>query len=220
MEVSTNGLSIIKKYEGCKLTAYKDSVGVWSIGYGHTSGVKEGMTITQVQAESYLKQDCANAVKYVNKHNEVYNFNQNQFDALVSFTFNLGATNLTKLTNNDRRTIAEISAKITAYNKAGGKVLAGLTKRRNEEKTLFDKSVTTSTTTTKTVKYYPAYTGSLSNLDAILKAVGLPAKYIGSVAKRKIYVSKAGIMTNYSGTYAQNLQIIKLAKAGKLKVVD
>lgn len=140
LSISSTGLAVIKKYEGCRLTAYKCPAGVWTIGYGHTAGVKEGMKITQAQAESYLKADCASAEKAVNSYNSKYNWNQNQFDALVSFTFNCGSGNLRNLLKNGARTIAEISAKIPAYNKGGSVVLPGLVKRRAEEKALFDKA--------------------------------------------------------------------------------
>lgn len=145
LSISNNGLALIKKFEGCRLTAYQDSVGVWTIGYGHTSGVRKGQTITQIQADSFLKSDCANAEKSVNSYSK-YNWNQNQFDALVSFTFNCGSGNLKTLLNNGQRTIAEISEKITAYNKAGGKVLQGLVNRRAAEKELFDKPISSITT--------------------------------------------------------------------------
>lgn len=158
LSISNNGLALIKKFEGCKLTSYQDSIGVWTIGYGHTSGVKKGQTITQVQADTFLKSDCSSAEKAVNSYTK-YNWNQNQFDALVSFTFNCGSGNLKTLLNNGQRTISEISTKITAYNKAGGKVLQGLVNRRIAEKELFDKPlssstvpVSTSTTTAKFVK--------------------------------------------------------------------
>ena len=141
LSISNNGLSWIKRFEGCRLTAYQDSIGIWTIGYGHTSGVSKGQTITQVQADRYLKADCANAEKAVNKYHSKYHWNQNQFDALVSFTFNCGSGNLKKLLNNGQRTIAQISAKIPAYNKAGGKVLRGLVNRRAAEKELFDRPV-------------------------------------------------------------------------------
>ncbi len=140
MKISSAGLGLIKRFEGCRLAAYKDSVGVLTIGYGHTSGVRRGMTITQAEADAYLKEDCATAQKAVNSYNHIYGWNQNQFDALVSFTFNCGCGNLKKLLNDGRRTIAEISGKITAYNKAGGVVLKGLVKRRAAEKELFDKA--------------------------------------------------------------------------------
>lgn len=145
LSISNNGLALIKKFEGCRLTAYQDSVGVWTIGYGHTSGVRKGQTITQAQADAFLKADCASAEKSVNSYSK-YNWNQNQFDALVSFTFNCGRGNLKTLLNNGQRTITEISAKITAYNKSGGKVLQGLVNRRAAEKELFDKSVSSITT--------------------------------------------------------------------------
>ena len=94
------GLALIKQYEGCRLAAYRCAAGVWTIGYGHTAGVHSGMTITQAQADAYLQQDVAKFEKYVN--NPAYvpimeQLNQNQFDALVSFAFNLGAGNLRKL---------------------------------------------------------------------------------------------------------------------------
>ena len=125
LSISGHGLSLIQKFEGCRLTAYQDSIGLWTIGYGHTAGVSEGQTITQAQACAFLKADK-------------YHWNQNQFDALVSFTFNCGSRSLRTLLNNGQRTVSEISAKIPAYNKAGGKVLKGLVRRRAAEKELFD----------------------------------------------------------------------------------
>ena len=141
MKISETGLNLIKQFEGCHLTAYKDPVGVLTIGYGHTKGVKTGQKITQAQANDYLKQDVASAEKAVSKYK--YSYNQNQFDALVSFTFNCGSGNLKQITNNGTRTLAQVSARIPNYNKAGGKVLAGLTRRRAAEKKLFDTPVKT-----------------------------------------------------------------------------
>jgi GH24 family phage-related lysozyme (muramidase) len=139
MNVSEKGLSIIKKSEGCRLESYKDAAGVWTIGYGHTKGVKSGQKITETQAEKYLKQDCATAEKNVSKYDSVYHWNQNQFDALVSFAFNIGS--IDQLTAKGTRTIAQISEKIPEYCKASGKTLAGLVTRRAKEKTLFDTPV-------------------------------------------------------------------------------
>lgn len=138
LSISSTGLALIKKYEGCKLSAYQDSAGVWTIGYGHTSGVNKGQTITKAQADAFLKADCAAAENAVNSYSSIYKWNQNQFDALVSFTFNCGSGNLKKLLNSGKRTVAEISSMITAYDKANGKVLQGLVNRRAEEKKLFD----------------------------------------------------------------------------------
>ena len=136
--ISENGLALIKRFEGCRLTAYQDSVGVWTIGYGHTLDVSKGRTITQQQADHYLRADCANAEKAVNRYIHIYHWNQNQFDALVSFTFNCGSGNLRTLLNGGTRSISQISEKIPAYRKAGGKVLQGLVNRRAAEKTLFE----------------------------------------------------------------------------------
>lgn len=147
LKISDGGIALIKKFEGCRLTAYQDAVGVWTIGYGHTSGVKRGQTITQAQADSYLRADCGTAEKAVNGYDSKYHWNQNQFDALVSFTFNCGSGNLKKLTDSGKRTAAEISAKLPLYCNAGGKKLAGLVTRRNAEKALFDTPVATSTAT-------------------------------------------------------------------------
>lgn len=137
--LSANGLNLIKSFEGCKLTAYKSvpTEKYYTIGYGHYgSDVKAGMTITLKKAEELLLHDCQKFVNHVNTYMDKYNFNQNQFDALVSFAYNIG--NIKQLTANGTRTIAQISAKIPAYNRSGGKVLYGLVKRRAKEKALFD----------------------------------------------------------------------------------
>lgn len=133
MTTSQAGIDLIKQFEGCRLTAYKDSVGVLTIGYGHTNGVTAGQKITQIQAEDFLRQDLARFEKAVS--NLGRSLSQNQFDALVSFAFNCGEGNLKKLCAN--RTNAQIAEKILLYDKAGGKTLSGLTKRRKAEQKLF-----------------------------------------------------------------------------------
>ena len=145
-KIGQAGLALIKQYEGCRLAAYRCAAGVWTIGYGHTAGVHSGMTITQAQADAYLQQDIAKFAGYVN--NPAYvpitaNLNQNQFDALVSFAFNLGAGNLRKLCKG--RTAAQIALAMTQYRKANGKVLAGLRRRRAAEQALFNKPVSAAT---------------------------------------------------------------------------
>lgn len=151
-KIGQAGLALIKQYEGCRLAAYRCAAGVWTIGYGHTAGVHSGMTITQAQADAYLRQDIAKFEGYVNNPTYVpitEQLNQNQFDALVSFAFNLGAGNLRKLCKG--RTAAQIARAMPSYNKAAGKVLAGLTRRRKAEQALFNKAVScTGTTTTST----------------------------------------------------------------------
>lgn len=135
MELSNRGLTLIKSFEGLRTVAYKDVAGVWTIGYGHTSGVKAGQVITEAQALIMLKEDCDRFVKHVNGYQTKYGWNQNQFDALVSFAFNLGS--IDKLTANGTRSNAVIVQKMVLYNKAGGKVIAGLTNRRIKEQKLF-----------------------------------------------------------------------------------
>lgn len=144
MDISQNGLDIIKRNEGLRLTAYKavKTEEYYTIGYGHYGAdVTAGMTISQEQAEDYLKADCASAVKAVNALGLA--LNQNQFDALVSFTYNCGAGNLRKLCKG--RTIEEIGEKIVLYNKSGGKVLSGLVRRRAEEQALYKKACSSMT---------------------------------------------------------------------------
>lgn len=137
MKTSDNGINLIKSFEGLLLESYQDKAGVWTIGYGHISGVKKGMKITEAQAVEFLKSDLATAEKAVNKILKYYKLNQNEFDALVSFTFNCGAGNLLKLTNNYKRNKGTIADKILLYNKAGGQVLKGLVRRRQAEHDLF-----------------------------------------------------------------------------------
>ena len=135
--VSITGLVLIKNFEGLRLSAYKCPAGVPTIGYGHTKNVKMGDVITLEQANMYLLQDLKGSIFCVNEYDKIYNFTQNEFDALVSFTFNCGKGNLNKLTGKGTRSKALIGQKILAYNKAGGKVLNGLVRRRQAEHDLY-----------------------------------------------------------------------------------
>lgn len=140
MKTSQNGIDLIKRFEGCKLTAYKalPTEQYYTIGYGHYgSDVKQGMTISQTRADQMLKDDLQRFEQYVDTYTS--NLNQNQFDALVSFTYNCGPGNLKKLVAN--RALADIADAMLNYNHAGGKELAGLTKRRKAERELFLKPV-------------------------------------------------------------------------------
>lgn len=139
MKISKSGLQLLKKFEGLRLVAYWDVNG-YSIGYGHHGAdVTKDMKITQKEAEDFLKKDIAKFEKAVSALK--YDFNQNQFDALVDFAYNCGAGNLKKLTADNTRSIREISGKIPAYCKANGVALPGLVNRRNAEKKLFDTPV-------------------------------------------------------------------------------
>ena len=142
MRTSQSGINLIKKHEGCRLQAYRCAAGVPTIGYGHTAGVRMGQTITQTQAESFLKDDLIKFEKRVEKYDSKYDWNQNEFDALVSFAYNIGS--IDQLTAYGTRSRTQIAKKLTAYNKAGGRILAGLTARRKAEKALFLKPVSSS----------------------------------------------------------------------------
>lgn len=142
MQISENGLKLIEQFEGLRLKAYKATRRdkYYTIGYGHYGAdVKQGMTITEAQAEAYLRQDVAEAEDAVNKYSG-YGWNQNQFDALVSFAYNVGSVD--HLTNHGKRSIERISAKISEYVYSGGVRPEGLVRRRAAEKALFDTPVT------------------------------------------------------------------------------
>jgi len=139
MKLGERGTEILKYFEGCKLTAYQDSVGVWTIGYGHTKGVYDGMTITQDQAEQMLLSELEEYEGYIENMVTVP-LTQNQFDALVVWIYNLGPTNFRNSTLLKELNAGNYNAagqEITRWNKAGGKVLAGLVKRREAEAQLF-----------------------------------------------------------------------------------
>ena len=140
MKLGERGTEILKYFEGCKLTAYQDSVGVWTIGYGHTKGVYDGMTITQDQAEQMLLSELEEYEGYIENMVTVP-LTQNQFDALVVWVYNLGPTNFKNSTLLKELNAGNYNAagqEITRWNKAGGKVLAGLVKRREAEAELFN----------------------------------------------------------------------------------
>lgn len=141
MKINDEGLRIIKSFEGLRTTAYLCPSGVLTIGYGHTKNVRLGDTITKDEAESLLLLDLKSYEKHVNEVNKKYNynFNINEYSALVSFAFNVGS--IWQLTNFGRRNKFEIGNKIMSYNKGNGVVLPGLVRRRLEEKNLYLKPV-------------------------------------------------------------------------------
>ena len=139
MKISLEGLALIKKFEGCRLEAYYCSGGVLTIGYGHTGGVKESDTITQEEAEKLLRADVFKFEEYV-EDNVMVELDQGQFDALVAWTFNLGPGNLresTMLKKLNEADYTSVPNEMKRWNKAGGKTLDGLIRRRNAEALLF-----------------------------------------------------------------------------------
>ena len=137
--ISEEGIALIKKFEGCELEAYQDSVGVWTIGYGHTKGVEKGMTITKEQADTMLQEELAEYEGYINDM-VTSNLGQCEFDALVAWVYNLGPTNLknsTLLKEVNAGNYQAVPQEIKRWNKAGGEVLKGLMRRREAEALLF-----------------------------------------------------------------------------------
>ena len=142
MTISEEGKSLIKKFEGCELTAYKCAAGVPTIGYGHIKGVSMGDTITQEEADEMFNHEMKEYETYVNTAVTVP-LSQNQFDAIVSWVFNLGngnlqASTMLKVINSSDH--AGVPAQIKRWNKAGGKVLEGLIRRREAEALLYEGS--------------------------------------------------------------------------------
>ncbi|MFZ0633712.1 MAG: lysozyme [Acidobacteriaceae bacterium] len=134
------GLALTEQFEGCRLSAYQDQGGIWTIGYGHTGPeVCTGMTITLEQAQSLLAKDVSNAAAFVNRAVQV-ELTQQEFDALVDFVFNLGAgtferSTLLRLLNAGETAAA--AAQFALWDRAGGAVVAGLLRRRQAETALF-----------------------------------------------------------------------------------
>lgn len=155
--IGAAGLALIKKFEGCRLKAYKavPTEKYWTIGWGHYGpDVKEGQVITQAQADALLVADCqrfADAVDDPAYCPQTAQLNANQRDALISFTFNCGVGNLQTLCRG--RTLPQIRDAMTKYNRAGGEILVGLMRRRAAEQTLFNTPVTEEEHNVKTYKY-------------------------------------------------------------------
>jgi len=135
------GLALIKKFEGCELEAYQCSAGVWTIGYGHTKGVQEGDEWSEDHANHMLEVELEEYEGYINDMVNV-ELNQNQFDAMVSWVFNLGPTNLKnssllRILNSTHVDWADIPYQIQRWNKVNGVPNEGLKKRRKAEALLF-----------------------------------------------------------------------------------
>lgn len=236
MKTSQTGIDLIKKFEGCVLHSYKDPVGIWTIGYGHTVGVKSGQKITQKQAETFLKEDLKIYEKGVT--DSKVKVNQNQFDALVSFAYNCGVGSLKTLVAN--RNLNQITQALLLYNKAGGKILAGLVRRRKAEKDLFEKAVPvtqTSSQKTYTVKSGDTLSGigshfnvaveklvSLNNIkNKNVVSVGQVLKLTGTVTTDKIYKVKSGdtlgqIAINNNTTVKKLLEKNEIKDANKIAI--
>lgn len=139
MKYSKEGQAMTERFESCRLIAYQDQIGVWTIGWGHTRGVYEGMTCTQEQADAWLLADIAIYEQDVNTHVKV-EINQQEFDALVDFAFNLGNGALNGSTLLRLLNAGDFSGAAKEFKKwdhAGGKIVAGLLRRRLAEEQEF-----------------------------------------------------------------------------------
>ena len=141
MKPSKKAIDTIKMFESLKLTSYKclATEKLYTVGYGHY-GVNPNLTITEEQAESYLLNDISQAKAEVDRYHLHYSFNQNQYDALISFAFNVGS--ISQLTARGVRTKDEIGESILLYNKSKGVTVRGLTKRRKVEHDLYCTEIT------------------------------------------------------------------------------
>ena len=205
-KISQNGIDLIISFEGLSLKAYKpvSTEKYYTIGYGHYgSDVNKDMVIDKKKAIELLKNDCRKFENNVNKYQPHYNFNQNQYDAMVSFAYNIGS--IDSLTKNGTRSIEEIEKAIPLYNKADGKVLKGLTVRRNKELDLFKKGNTINI-------YYPPYTGTTLSIIDALKSVG---EKDTSYNHRKQIAKTNGVL-EYKGSKQQNELLLSLLIIGKL----
>ena len=140
MKISEEGKALIKKFEGCELESYRCSADVSTIGFGHTKGVSDGDSCTQDEADQMLTEDLEEFEGYVDKLVTV-DLEQNQFDALVAWTFNLGPTHLkwsTMLEVLNEGKKSEVPFQMKRWNKAGGNVLQGLVRRREAEALLWE----------------------------------------------------------------------------------
>ncbi|POZ63819.1 lysozyme [Chromobacterium alticapitis] len=144
MKTNAAGLALIKQFEGLRLIAYQDMMGVWTIGYGHTGpDVKTGQVITQAQADQLLAKDLATFEAGVGKL-ATAPLNANQFSALVSFSYNLGLRNLqssTLLRLLNQGDYAGAAGQFLRWDRAGGQVVPGLQRRRQAEQALFQTPV-------------------------------------------------------------------------------
>lgn len=198
MKLGKAGQDLIKHFEGLELKAYKCPSGVWTIGWGHTAGVQQGQIITEQQAQEIFENDMKVYERYVNYYVK-HTLTQNQFDALVSFTYNCGPGNLQKLIRN--RTLEQIADALLLFNKGGGKVLAGLVRRRKMERELFLKDMPK----TQTQKY--TITASALNVRA-----GIGTKYKIIRVLRKGQTVEVTLVSNGWGKISDGWISLKYAK--------
>lgn len=199
--VTNKCIKLVKKFEGLYKKAYRDEVGVWTIGYGITNAdksitgatIKAGLVISEKTADNWLERSLnSKYLQKVMKYDKKYNWNQNEIDALISFAYNIGS--IDGLTANGTRSRATIAAKILEYNKAGGKVYRGLTRRRKAERKLFlTATKAKKKAKKKAVKKVYAKVNTKHDPLTIRKSASSTAAVLGRVPKKsKVKVIKKG----------------------------
>ena len=207
MKISKNGIQMIKNFEGLLLVASDKLDGVWTVGYGCTVGVKPRQRITEKEAEEMLIRELAKHETYVNKYVKQLKLNQNQFDALVSFSYNCGFGNLKNLVadkngkaTRDKKTIA---GKMLLYNKCNGKVMRGLANRRKKEYELFCSKDLTTVEKSDTIK---KTTTSINNNMTLVEICKVLYGKSDFNFRKELYENCIG-STLYIGSISQNLKL-------------
>lgn len=186
-------IDTIKSFEGFRAHAYRCPAGVLTIGYGRTENVKLGDVTSQAKEEAWLIKKIASIMKEVSNYmtDRGYNLTEYQLQALTSFTYNCGLGNLYKLCDKGKRSTEEISTKILAYNKAGGRLLAGLARRRQWEKDLFDGSLEKEEKKSPTAKDLQILINKLSGSDLVVDGK-IGKKTITAIYNYLVEVSDGG----------------------------
>jgi GH24 family phage-related lysozyme (muramidase) len=215
MVTSQKGIDLIKKWEGFHYVAYLDPVGVWTIGYGTTNAdfnitnvrIKRGLYISQSLAEKWLKITLNQKYEpLVNKYIKIYNLTQNEYDALVSFCYNIGS--IDQLTKNGTRTKEEIKAHWLAYSNAGGKQLQGLLNRRKDELNLFNSNSAPTPAPDIEKLAREVIAGKYGNGEARKKALG----ELYSVVQKRVNEILKGNNTSIYYTVVKGDNLTKIAK--------
>lgn len=226
--MTQNALNLIKKWEGCRLTAYKDEGGVWTIGWGHTAGVYEGQTITQEVADAMLAEDVAAYNNAVKAYDPKYHWTANEEDALTSFAYNLGTGSISQVTANGTRSKEVIAQKMLLYVNVNGKPSDGLKNRRRDEVNLFlsggevpdpgDGSGGPSTEEPDS-EFFPIYDEYNTKIDLIFHEIGADKYYKDApyAWQRRLPIAEANGMPSYTGLSRENRALANLAKAGFLR---
>lgn len=228
--ISVRGMALIKQWESCRLEAYDDGTGTWTIGWGHTAGVKPGDTCTQAQADAWLLEEVTRFNNHVNGYDDTYHWTQNEEDALTSFAYNIG--NIDQLTANGTRTKAEIADKMLLYVNAGGKYMEGLANRRKQERALFldtgeggapydpdnpdsgeDPGLPSGS------EYFDRFDEMSARIDYVFSHIGATDYYADAEKpwQKRLPIAQANGLPDYTGKSWENRTLELLARAGRLK---